>query len=247
MPPNFAGIFENHSPPQVRFELDSSELYLDKDPEGIKLGLGSSAAVTTSLLKAVLHVNHSRPNMDNVFTSAHRAHYGAQGLGSGVDIAAAVFGGLFKYQLRNHSRPIDTRENRYIATAGPRRAVIDMLTADTQPTLLAVHLGVAASTPKFVNAVLHLQTEHHTVYTACMNELSQIAELAIESWISADLNGLRKCCIQNNQTLRALGAKVTGAGFGGAMIALAPGHAEEVHQALQSNGFTALINQVSNH
>ncbi|MGB0648263.1 MAG: mevalonate kinase family protein, partial [Bradymonadia bacterium] len=45
----------------------------------------------------------------------------------------------------------------------------------------------------------------------------------------------------------ALGAKVTGAGFGGAMIALAPGRTAQVHQALESHGFTALVNQVGNH
>ena len=45
----------------------------------------------------------------------------------------------------------------------------------------------------------------------------------------------------------ALGAKVTGAGFGGAMIALAPGRGEQVQAALRKHGFPALLNQIKNH
>lgn len=204
-PPILRSIFEQHSPPHAHFELDSSELYLHKNPQGIKLGLGSSAAVTTALLKAVLRIAGSSLTPESVFASAHRAHYGAQGLGSGVDIAAAAFGGMFQYQLRHHAHPVTTRENRHVATAGPRIAVVDMLTTDTQPTLLAVHLGIAASTPKFVRAVRHVQTEHPDLYAARIQELSDLSALAIEAWRSGNLKGLRQCCLHNNQILRVLG------------------------------------------
>jgi mevalonate kinase len=45
----------------------------------------------------------------------------------------------------------------------------------------------------------------------------------------------------------ALGAKVTGAGFGGAMIALAPGRGEHVQSVLRKNGFSVLLNHINNH
>mgnify|MGYP001369376624 CR=1 FL=1 len=45
----------------------------------------------------------------------------------------------------------------------------------------------------------------------------------------------------------ALGAKVTGAGFGGAMIALAPGCGEAVRDQLAAAGYPALLNFIRNH
>ena len=45
----------------------------------------------------------------------------------------------------------------------------------------------------------------------------------------------------------ALGAKVTGAGFGGSIIALAPGCGEKVKERLIEAGYPALLNFVRNH
>ena len=44
----------------------------------------------------------------------------------------------------------------------------------------------------------------------------------------------------------ALGAKVTGAGFGGAVIALAPGCGEAVRDRLTEAGYPALLNFIEN-
>jgi phosphomevalonate kinase len=68
-----------------------------------KLGLGSSAAI----LVASLGVSFARAGRDladpsaqrDLFLAARRAHAAAQGGGSGVDVAASVYGGAFVYAM----------------------------------------------------------------------------------------------------------------------------------------------------
>ena len=75
-----------------RVAVDSSDLYQD----GIKLGLGSSAAVTVAAVAAATATIGSTPA--DIHRIAHRAHAAAQARrgarGSGADIAAAVHGGV---------------------------------------------------------------------------------------------------------------------------------------------------------
>ena len=75
--------------PLRRIKLDTRAFAED----GTKLGLGSSAALTVALAAAL------RGSKD-VFDDALHAHRALQeGRGSGVDIAAAVHGGLIRYEM----------------------------------------------------------------------------------------------------------------------------------------------------
>ncbi|OJV63813.1 MAG: phosphomevalonate kinase [Clostridiales bacterium 38-18] len=66
--------------------------------EKVSLGLGSSAAVIVGVIKALLEWHGFRYNKALLFKLAYLAHYRVQGSGSGVDIAAAVYGGLILYK-----------------------------------------------------------------------------------------------------------------------------------------------------
>jgi phosphomevalonate kinase len=72
--------------------------------DGRKLGLGSSAAILVASLLA------SDPGLGRtlLFERALAAHRRAQGGGSGVDVAASVYGGTLAYQLDEHRRPTVT-------------------------------------------------------------------------------------------------------------------------------------------
>src|SRR5699024_1921891 len=68
------------------------------DENGIKYGLGSSAAVVVSVVEAILTRFMSKvPQRSLVFKLAAIAHVKTQGSGSGADIAASVYGGLLSY------------------------------------------------------------------------------------------------------------------------------------------------------
>jgi len=76
----------------VRSELDDEET-------GAKYGLGSSAAVVTSVITAILkRFLQYRPARSLIFKLAAIAHVRTQGSGSGADIAASTYGGVIHYQ-----------------------------------------------------------------------------------------------------------------------------------------------------
>lgn len=84
--------------------LDTGE-FLDPG-SGLKLGLGSSAALTAALVSALLDAT-KKPH--DVLTSACEAHRGLQqGYGSGVDVVTCLLGGVIEYRLSRsvRGRPI---------------------------------------------------------------------------------------------------------------------------------------------
>lgn len=79
--------------PARSIELDTREF----SEKGSKTGIGSSAALTVALVAAL-------GKSENVFVKALLAHSELQGgAGSGVDVAAAVHGGLFEYEMKTRS------------------------------------------------------------------------------------------------------------------------------------------------
>lgn len=92
---------------------DEAAPWFDAEPlrEGdAKLGLGSSAAILVASLAARELMR--RPELDDtaltelVFRRALDAHARAQGGGSGVDVAAASFGGTLSYRVTAHEPTI---------------------------------------------------------------------------------------------------------------------------------------------
>lgn len=74
----------------IKSELD--------DVSGAKYGLGSSAAVVTSVVAAILHKFLPEDGLEStIFKLAAVSHVKTQGNGSGADVAASSFGGLLEY------------------------------------------------------------------------------------------------------------------------------------------------------
>ncbi|WP_099156748.1 phosphomevalonate kinase [Virgibacillus ndiopensis] len=74
----------------IKSELD--------DESGIKYGLGSSAAVVTSVITAILKkFLQKEPSVELIFKLSSISHVKTQGNGSGADIAASSYGGWLRY------------------------------------------------------------------------------------------------------------------------------------------------------
>ena len=74
------------------------------DPaSGSKLGLGSSAALTTALTSALVCLQRDNRSAESLAAKAHRDFQ--QGVGSGIDIATAVYGGVIEYKA---GQPVTT-------------------------------------------------------------------------------------------------------------------------------------------
>ncbi len=79
--------------------LDSNDFI---DPaSSVKLGIGSSAALTVALIAAFDKVTDDDINVLRAATDAHRRFQ--QGSGSGVDIACSIAGGLVEYRIGGES------------------------------------------------------------------------------------------------------------------------------------------------
>ncbi|MEE2643631.1 MAG: hypothetical protein VYD19_01750 [Myxococcota bacterium] len=96
--------------PAAHFQINSEAFQLELGGQRLKLGLGSSAAVTVALIDAATRGSRSP---DALFTLAQAAHFRAQGrLGSGADIAASAWGGLSLYQPAMQAGEAPRREGR---------------------------------------------------------------------------------------------------------------------------------------
>jgi phosphomevalonate kinase len=98
----------NHPTPEVLAAMPASAApSVDASAlrdDNVKLGLGSSAAMLVASL-GVLAVRRGerlddRTVRDGLFSQARKAHAVVQGGGSGVDVAASVYGGSLEYRLR---------------------------------------------------------------------------------------------------------------------------------------------------
>ena len=85
-------IAEAAAPETLHIAIDSSPCYLD----GAKLGLGSSAAMVTAVAAAFAALGGEAPGLAELYD----IHAAFQGGGSGLDVAAAVTGGVIRFQER---------------------------------------------------------------------------------------------------------------------------------------------------
>jgi len=150
--------------PEVRVALgdvvaphvDASSLFVGAR----KLGLGASAAILVASLGARDLERGAdlgdRRIRDALFSKARAAHAEAQGGGSGVDVAASVYGGVLRYTLSSVtplSLPSDLRVSVFACAASAR-------TADLRGEVDRLAKGNASA------------------YRACMGELVAIAHEA---------------------------------------------------------------------
>lgn len=98
-----AGLLDPTSLPPAAATLDTRALFEDVGGEGVKLGLGSSAAMTTALASALAQWGGRGELLADPLRwleSLLALHRGLQGgRGSGVDLAASLLGGVVSYRL----------------------------------------------------------------------------------------------------------------------------------------------------
>ena len=98
-----AGLLDPRSLPPAAATLDTRALFEDVGGEGVKLGLGSSAAVTVALASALAQWGGRGELLADplrwlgTLLALHRGLQG--GRGSGVDLAASLLGGVVSYRL----------------------------------------------------------------------------------------------------------------------------------------------------
>jgi len=199
-------------------------------------GLGSSAAViaaTTAATGAILDVKLSKEDILRITYTAEKI---VHGIPSGVDPAISTMGGTMLFQMDTGFKPLEVKTN------------IPLIIGDT---------GVERSTRVQVEKVRDLVDKYPRVTEHLMKAAREIVLRTIEALKENDLETLGTMMNINHALLYgigvsdeslerlanaarkagALGAKLTGAGGGGCMIALAREEKlEQVSEAIQRSG-----------
>ena len=191
-----------------------------------QVGFGSSSAVTVATLRA-LSLFFNVPMSDReIFDVAYHVTLDIQGVGSGFDIAAATYGGSL-----------------YFKKGG---STIDPLSLSGIP-LVVGYTGVKADTPNLVREVAEKQKKYPEKVNKIFIAIGKLVEEARTRMQAGEWERVGKLMDFNQEYLRDLGvsseklealigaakkagawgAKLSGAGGGDCMIALAPSDKRE--------------------
>ena len=198
-------------------------------------GLGASAALGVAIARAVLEETGSAPDSARVLAAAAAWEGVYHGNPSGVDAAAAAHAGCLLFDKINGPRPL---------TLG-------------RDLILAIGLaGPPASTKLMVEGVARLRERRPAVVDKALEGIRALvgnAKLCLEagdlpglgslmnynqmllSGLFVSTEGIERCCALARDA-GALGAKLTGAGGGGAVVALCDGTSEPILGAWRAAG-----------
>lgn len=203
----------------------------------IGMGLGSSAALAVAMLRALATAAGLEPGQDALAAHAHEIERLFHGTPSGVDSTAAAYGGLLWFE----AGPPPRHERLRVPGGLPLVVVLSRTVHATSHTVGSLRERAAAS-PEVYRPVF-----------AAVGELVRAARHALEAGERKRLgelmtmnHGLLRACGVSTPELDAIvdaalgagarGAKLTGAGGGGAVIALPSGDAAPLAEALASAG-----------
>jgi len=206
----------------------------------ISAGLGSSAAVSVASILAVSKLLGFKLKKSEVVALGVKAEEIIHGRPSGVDPTISVYGGMLVFKIGGRIRRIK-----------PARP-IELIIADS---------GLKRSTGVMVRKVSELASKHPAIFLRLRSTARMIVREAIEAIIEGDVeklgvmlnlnHGLLSAIGVSNTRLEkltyaareagALGSKITGAGGGGCIIALArPGESDRIVSSLIDAGAEAV-------
>ncbi len=172
--------------PAQRLVLDSDAFYFDAGGQRSKLGLGSSAALTVALLGG-LHALARRPAPTLAEAmAAHRAIQG--GHGSGIDVAAALVGGLLRFQSH----------------AGT--AQVERLGLPARLAWCCAWAGRPTSTPAMLAKVAAWRRREPAAFARQMRQLATLSGRGIDAVASADAAAFRSALERYFHALAGFGA-----------------------------------------
>lgn len=186
-----------------------------------KLGFGSSAAATVAIIGGILATHgydlSASATKDAIYKLSAISHFFAQGrIGSGFDVAASTYGGVFVY-----SRPDPKWLVRRMDSGDSIKDVVE----SQWPGLMIEQLGVpedfhlavgwtkeSASTSdmvKRVNVFMDSSKENAQRCKECYRSMASAAEAAIRAWKKGNKNGFLEALRTNEHALANFG-NVTG-------------------------------------
>lgn len=213
---------------------------LDDEKTGAKYGLGSSAAVVTSVITAILEkFLQYRPSRNLIFKLSAIAHVRTQGSGSGADIAASTFGGLIYYKsfqanwLKHEMKkseqiiPILQKKWRYLH--------IKQISFPSDMTICIGWTGKPASTKNLVREISQLKQSNLQAYNDFLQNSKNAVNIIYESVKQNNRVKFFEGIKLNRETLSLLG-KVADVPIETEKLALLSDAAEQLNGAGKLSG-----------
>jgi mevalonate kinase len=213
-------------------------------------GLGASAASSVAIARAIAEEFNLDLSDEKINDIAYEAEKAYAGNPSGIDNTAATFGGLiwFKKNLAGGSN------------------MIEQLSIREPVEIVICNTGIVANTKAMVAGVAERKKQNPTKYAAIFGQAEELAHKGRWALKEFDLRQVGKLMDENHRLLQeievsckeldylvdlarqmgAFGAKMTGGGGGGCMLALTPGKElqEAVAGAMENEGFKVLKTKI---
>lgn len=195
-------------------------------------GLGSSAAMAVAITRALLVWSKRPQDTKTILAAASASEQVMHGKASGIDATLATHGGIGVYRKTAGLRPINAKLRVLVAPSGAARSTAAMVDRVAQAT--------SSGRVQMANAPT-------TNADARLAELGNLTDTGTTALLRGDLPGLGAAMNRAHAVLAELGvsteqldslcdaaratgahgAKLTGAGGGGAVIAIAPREREQ--------------------
>ena len=210
-------------------------------------GVGASAASCTAAARALNSFFDMGLDDDRINEIAYEGEKGYHGTPSGVDNTASTYGGLIWF-VRGE------------------KPIFDPITMKEPVEIVMGNTGKVANTKAAVAGVRERKEKFPEKYAAIFGKADQVVHTARKALEAHDLAEVGNLMNQNHALLQqievsnqdldmlvetakaagAVGAKMTGGGLGGYMVALTPGKKlqEYVAKAIEKKGFSVLKTRI---
>lgn len=213
-------------------------------------GVGASAAQVTSLARALDEEFNLGLSDEQINKAAYEGERGYHGTPSGIDNTVSTFGGLIWF----------------VRTAQDQPNIMEKVKAGKQMLLVIANTGVTTSTTEVVEDVKQLKEDKPDEFGSYLSTYKGLVEEARVAVEAGDEVKVGELMDQNHALLQkitvsgevndklvaiartngALGAKMTGTGRGGLVIALAPDVAtqQQIAEAINQEGYTTWLTTI---
>ncbi|WP_245976854.1 phosphomevalonate kinase [Oceanobacillus arenosus] len=186
----------------IKSELD--------DSSGVKYGLGSSAAVVTSVVTAILtKFLATKPAEELVFKLAAISHVETQGNGSGADVAASSYGGLLKYASFQaewlHHECITSDSISNLVTKEWRYFSVKPMKLPQNIYFCVGWTGKPASTAKLVDVIRQLKSDNLAQYEKFLQDSEAAVAKFLKGMEGESIADLLAGVKANRHALRVVG------------------------------------------
>jgi len=211
-------------------------------------GVGASAASCVSLARALNEEFKLGYSIEDINRVAWQGEFPYHGIASGVDNTASTYGGLLQFQVKNEKQLFEK-----IQTPKPFEIVL-------------ANSGITANTALLDEFIEEQKKDAPELFASRLKTITTQSNAMKKALEAGDLEGVGKLMTENHKVLvemgmshetldylcksalenGALGAKVTGGGRGGYMVALTPGKAlqEKVASAFANEGYKIITTTI---